>query len=215
MAPAGQGATQAPQPVHAPGSTKGCAGPPTRSFMMMARGSHASVQTRHSTPHIARQAFPIAGVSAQALRGLPFDRSTRSIAPSGQTLAQTPQKMQVPRLKSTSGKPERPWMMIFSGQALTQSLQRLHASMNSDSGLDHGGRTTGLLPAKLPRRKDALLIRMFRLGNRRIRSSREHGYGPYRTLPPAHCRQTCPIKGRASLIFVNFYGRQTGPCRGL
>ena len=56
----GQGATQAPQPVHASAATSGTAAPPTRGGKRIARGVQKSPQMRHSIPWRGRQAGPMA-----------------------------------------------------------------------------------------------------------------------------------------------------------
>ena len=59
MAATGQGATQAPQPVHSSRSTSGSGLPPRRGGKRIARTSQKSPQTRHSTPLFGRQVGPM------------------------------------------------------------------------------------------------------------------------------------------------------------
>jgi hypothetical protein len=68
-----------------------------------------------------------------------------------QAVAQAPQNVHSPRLKSTSGNP-RTMTMIRVGQTGTQSPQRLQALMNSSSASAHGGRCGAGAALKLPRR---------------------------------------------------------------
>jgi len=56
-----------------------------------------------------------------------------------QLAAQSPQKVQPPRLKSTLGVPSSSGTRICSGQAAMQSPQWVQCSA-SDIALDHGGR---------------------------------------------------------------------------
>ena len=150
MALTGQGATQAPQPVHSSGSIVGKGLPPRRGVKRMARLSQKSPQARHSTPLCGRQLGAILAWSDHAACS-----SERSRAWGWQAVTQSEQKVHSPRLKSMVGKPPSPLMMMASGQALRQSLQRVQVSMKVASGSAQGGRFSALgrgRPRKNPRR---------------------------------------------------------------
>jgi len=149
MAATGQGATQAPQPVHSSRSSVGSGLPPRRGRKRMARTSQKSPQIRHSTPWCGRQAGPMA-----ALYGQGGWSSRRSRACGLQALTQSPQNVHVPRRKSMVGKPPSPATMMCSGQAPRQSLQRVQQSVNSASASAQGGRISAFgrgRPRKNPR----------------------------------------------------------------
>ena len=156
MALTGQGATQAPQPVHSSGSIAGKGLPPRRGVKRMARLSQKSPQARHSTPLCGRQLGAI-----RAWRDQAACSSERSRARGWQTVTQSAQKVHSPRLKSTSGKPPTMTMMRV-GQTGTQSPQRLQALMNSSSASAHGGRCGAGTDLKLPRRNCRLLTMLDR-----------------------------------------------------
>ncbi len=146
----GQGAMQAPQPVHFSTSITGIGLPPKRGEKRMARAAQKSSQERHSTPRSGKQLAPIRALCDQA--SCP---SARTKACGWQALTQSPQKVHSPRLKSTVGKPPSPLTIICSGQAPMQSLQRVQTSVNNDSGSAQGGRISALgrgRPRKKPRR---------------------------------------------------------------
>ncbi len=150
MADTGQGATQAPQPVHCSRSIAGSGLPPRRGVKRMARASQKSPQTRHSTPCSGRQVGAICALIDHT--AVP---SARCRASGSQAVTQSPQKVHSPRLKSTVGKPPSPATRICSGQALRQSLQRVQRSVNSASASAHGGRISAFgrgRPRKKPRR---------------------------------------------------------------
>lgn len=63
IAAVGQGATQAPQPVHRSGAISGSGLPPRRGGKRIARASQKSPQVRHSTPCFGRQAGPLTALS--------------------------------------------------------------------------------------------------------------------------------------------------------
>lgn len=71
--------------------------------------------------------------------------------------AHSPQKVHSPREKLTAGNPPRPGWIIFSGQAPTQSPQRVQASTKRVSSIAQGGRVTERTVPKFPCRNWARL----------------------------------------------------------
>ncbi len=97
-APAGQSATQAPQPVQAARSTVMAEPPPSFGRKWIASRWQASWHRRHVTPCISMQAGPTEAAMCQGLALRPGAKH-----PSVQLSAQVPQNVQAPRLKSTAG----------------------------------------------------------------------------------------------------------------
>ena len=146
MAVAGQGAKQAPQPLHDSPSICGSRTPPGSGRKAMARGSHWSPQIRHSTPRKARQDSDMRARSAD------FTVVACISAPGSQARTQSPHSVHSPRLKSSSARPSRSATMPL-GQALTQSPQALHRSTKFASGNTFGGRVGGARRGNSARRK--------------------------------------------------------------
>ena len=94
MAPTGQGATQAPQPLQAERSICGGA-PATLTAKRMALAPQASPQARQMTPEAPRQFCATAGRPPQALR------AAADSAPLSQASTQSLQNVHSPRAKST------------------------------------------------------------------------------------------------------------------
>src|SRR5690606_26841945 len=97
MARVGQGATQAPQPVHCPALKLGWATPPLRGRKRMACVGQASPQIRHSTPVWVRQPGPMEASNCWA--GVKFGVK----APEGQDCTHCWQKVHSPSVKSSVG----------------------------------------------------------------------------------------------------------------
>lgn len=102
---AGQGATQAPQPLQRVLSIIGVAWPPTASRNTMARRSHESAQVRQITPAVDRHVSPTVGLAAHgAEAGAGSEAAPAGAnAPAPQARTQAPQKVQGPRAKLTTG----------------------------------------------------------------------------------------------------------------
>jgi len=157
MAPVGQGAIQAPQPVHFCSSISGqpmAAGVANR----MAPTSHCSGQTRQITPCTDMQASDTSMWKSQGCRG---ELSSLTIGPSAsvaQASTQAPQKVHSPAVKSISGKPPAPKTMICSSQASEQAPVRSQKLTNRDSERAHGGRIGKDRLSIRPRNRSALEI---------------------------------------------------------
>ncbi len=149
MAPAGQAAMQAPQPVHRSAARLGWAGPPKHGRKRIAASGHASPQLSQTIPRPAKQAFPMTATCG-------YGAMARSKTGSGQASAHFPQKVHSPALKSTNGLWHSSSAMIDCGQASTQPPQPEQAEAMIGSRLQ-GGRTAGLA-AKRP-------LRNFRLSS--------------------------------------------------
>ncbi len=133
IAPTGQPAIQAPQPLHFSDVNCGSAGPPLRNCIFNASLSHCSAQTRHSTRRKARHCFSIRMACDQLL--------TSGCSACGmQAVAHSSQKSQPSAAKLISGKPPEPRLIIWEGQALMQSSQRVHRATNCSSEIAPGGR---------------------------------------------------------------------------
>jgi len=149
IAPSGQTAMQAPQPVQLSIASAGAGGVPRRGRNISAPASQISRQHSQWTPFSARQAAS----STTAFRGQAGSRD-RSKTPSPQLDAQSPQKVQTPdpREKSTPGNPPSTVTSICSGQAAMHFPHRVQLSTTANSSVQ-GGRREALRTADLPRRK--------------------------------------------------------------
>ena len=110
----------------------------------MARRAHKSPQVWQITPREARQRSP--KISSRFQGGV----TSATRAPVSQALTHDSQKVHSPRLKSTSGYPADPCLIIFSGHAASQSPQDVQRSVKSDSLTAQGG-LTGRSPVRRPR----------------------------------------------------------------
>ena len=154
MASTGQGATQAPQPVHSSGSTSGCAASITCGRKRMASTGQASPQARQTTCCLARQVSKICALICQGATA----SSSRRNACGSQASTHLPQKVQAFTAKLMVGRPSASSTMMRSGQARQQSPQRVQASTNAGSAKAQGGRgMLALRATNLPRRKSRRL----------------------------------------------------------
>lgn len=139
-------------------SSSGSATPPMRGRKPIARASHTSPHTRHSTPLRATQRSPISADICQGLcPGMRFS------APGTQALTQSPQKLHSPRLNSTTGNPPAPGRRMRVGHADRQSPQRVQRCSNDSSAIAQGGRSCGvegwIRPPKRVRRRVCMSLR--------------------------------------------------------
>lgn len=133
MAPAGQTEMHAPQPVHAAAETTGRGACPAVRGNSMAPSMHTSRQLSHRIPRFGRHWSETRILSAHA--GARAKSNTGTV----QLLAQSPQNVQEPAAKSTSGRPPASARKILSGQEAMQAPHCVQCSVSEDS-LDQGGR---------------------------------------------------------------------------
>lgn len=138
MALLGQGATQAPQPVQASVSMLGLGALPMLRIKRIAAGSQASLQLWHQIPCNVRQVSCRCALICQGAW-------VRSKSASGQAVAHCWQNVHSLLLKSISGKPPSPLMMICVSHASTHAEQRVHISVNSIFCRVQGGRKAEFL----------------------------------------------------------------------
>lgn len=134
MAFVGQGAAQAPQPVHRSVFISGFGAWPIANLKLMARSSQASLQLWHQTPSYARQDSCTTAFNSQGACSVSINIG------SGQTWAHFLQKVHSSSAKLISGKPPSPRIIICVSQTWIHLSQRVQISVNSISVLLHGGR---------------------------------------------------------------------------
>jgi len=150
MACAGHTWTHSPQPLQAAVFILTWLKPPTINLKSMADASQTSPHDRHTMPCSAKHWWSIC---ARWCHGDAWLNWVSDMAGSGQACTQASQKSQPWRKKLSSGKPPasafEPLTIRFDGQASAHLKQRLHASVNCASSIDHGGRI-GRSPLNCP-----------------------------------------------------------------
>ncbi len=153
IAPEGQLAMHAPQPVQLFSWTNTSVRPPKAGRNLMAPNSHEASQARHTTPFLSRHLNDIL-----ACHGHVAGRSALAPvinAPRLQASPHRPQKVHPRRAKLTTGNLFGASSIKSWGQALTQAAQPSHCSIKYFSGFAPGGRIPRFRP--LMRRKNPRL----------------------------------------------------------
>lgn len=135
----GQGDTHAPQAVQAAKSICGLGTCPTAMIKLIARGSQASLQLWHHTPFAVKQVSLMFATRDQGRSVLV------SKTGSGHTSTHCLQNVHSSWLKSISGNPPAPRLIILVSQASIHLSQRVQLSVKLCSGLLQGGRITWVL----------------------------------------------------------------------